>query len=193
MPLTPFHGGPALLVRAAARRRFSFAVFTATQIAIDLESGANLALGRWPVHAHLHTVLGSLVVAAVVALAMRRPLSALNRALARRVPPRLAAELGDITWPAAAIAAAFGALSHIALDAMMHADMQPFAPFTAGNPLLLDDSFTWIHRACALAGLAGALLWLVLTRRGPGSSSPVARPAATKNATRCGSLGRRAG
>lgn len=166
MPITPFHGGPALLIRGAARRQFSFAVFTATQIAIDLESGANLALGRWPVHAHLHTVLGASLVALVVALLSRRPLSALNRALARRAPPRLAAELGDITWPAAAIGAAFGALSHIALDAMMHADMQPFAPFAPGNPLLIDGSFAAIHRACAIAGLAGVLLWLALTRRG---------------------------
>lgn len=49
MPFTPFHGALGLAAKAASPRRFSFTVFAATQVAIDLESGFNLFLERDPV------------------------------------------------------------------------------------------------------------------------------------------------
>ncbi len=57
MPFTPFHLGPGLLIKAAAPTRFSFAAYTATQVAIDLESGYFLFSGQTPVHRTAHTFL----------------------------------------------------------------------------------------------------------------------------------------
>lgn len=61
MPVTPFHGGIGLACKGPLGARFSFTVFVATQIVIDLESGYFLFTGQYPVHRFLHTFLGSLV------------------------------------------------------------------------------------------------------------------------------------
>src|SRR6185503_16141656 len=84
MPVTPFHLGPALVVKAIFRERFSLGVFTLVQGVIDVESIANILLNRWPVHADLHTVLGALAVSAVCAVVGRPLVSWLNRRLPRR-------------------------------------------------------------------------------------------------------------
>ena len=63
-----------------------------------------------------------------------------------------------IDWPAAALGAFVGSLSHIALDALMHADIQPLWPLTTANPLR--DALSWsaLHGGCALLGLLGLLV-----------------------------------
>jgi len=169
MPVTPFHGGPALVVKALAGRHFSFAAFVSTQVIIDIESISNILLERWPVHAHLHTVLGSLAVAVAVIAVGKRPLSALNRWL-RRVSIRrnaespLAETFAPLSWSALAFGAVFGGLSHVALDGMMHADVMPFSPWSDANPLLIEAAFSAIHLACALAGFVGVGIWLLAQR-----------------------------
>jgi hypothetical protein len=164
VPLTPFHLGPALLVRAAGRGWFSLGVFALVQGLIDLEPVAHVALGRFPLHGSVHTPPGGLVAALVGALAGKPALSALYGALRPRlaaradVPRWLVAELRPITWRAAAGGALTGALSHLVLDALIHHDVRPLWPAVAGNPLLIAGSFGWVHGACAVMGLAGAVL-----------------------------------
>ena len=69
MPITPFHVGPALVVRALGPRWFSLGVFSLVQVAIDVESVVNVILGRYPIQATLHTVAAG--VAALPARAWR--------------------------------------------------------------------------------------------------------------------------
>jgi hypothetical protein len=171
MPVTPFHGGPALVVKALAGRHFSFGAFVATQVIIDIESISNILLRRWPVHAHLHTVVGSLAVAVAVIAVGKWPLSALNRWL-RRVtsgrrdsPSRFADAFAPLSWSSLVFGAVFGGLSHIALDAMMHRDMMPLSPWSAANPLLIEGAFSAIHLACAVVGFVGFGMWVLLARR----------------------------
>jgi hypothetical protein len=64
MPFTPFHFGPATLVKALLPRSFSLTAFVGSQVAIDLESGYHLYRHEWPVHRFVHT----LPVATVVGL-----------------------------------------------------------------------------------------------------------------------------
>lgn len=71
MPVTPFHLGPAMVLKALAARWFSLGVFAVVQIAIDVEPVANIIAGRYPLHGAWHTIPGSLVVAAVVVVPAR--------------------------------------------------------------------------------------------------------------------------
>lgn len=71
MPVTPFHLGPALVVKALGPRWFSLGVFTVVQVGIDVESVLNIVRGSYPIHATLHTVPGSLTLAAVLLLPAR--------------------------------------------------------------------------------------------------------------------------
>jgi hypothetical protein len=55
------------------------------------------------------------------------------------------------------VGSAVGAYSHVVLDAMVHADVRPYAPFSAANPflhVLPPGLFHWLRVAAAAAGLA---------------------------------------
>lgn len=157
-----------MMLKAALPRWFSIGVFAVVQVAIDVETATNMALGRYPLHDAWHTVPGSLAVAVVVTVPARFALSALYRRLPVRLSlplpleRRLAPELRPIPWPAAIVGAVVGALSHVALDAVIHSDVRPLAPLTAGNPLFIAGSFVWVHVACAVAGTIGLVAWLVM-------------------------------
>jgi hypothetical protein len=165
MPATPLHLGPALVAKVIFRGHFSMATFAMVQGVIDVESGINLALDRLPVHSRLHTLLGSLAVAILCAVA-GRPIGTVTNRWLREMPPktsgisaRMRRGLLPVTWTGAFVGVLFGALSHVALDAMMHSDASVFWPLVKGNPLLLPHGFVTVHVGCAAVGVGGAVAW----------------------------------
>lgn len=148
VPITPFHFGPGLLLGAAVED--SLVAFVATNIVIDVESGYHLVRHELPVHTFLHTLVGATLAAVVVMLAVGAVTRAVRRgALTRRAITGIA------------IGAFVGAWSHVALDAIMHADVEPLAPWSRANPLLATLPLSVLHLACvSCAMLAGSVfLW----------------------------------
>lgn len=173
MPLTPFHLGPAFVVKAAARRHFSLRIFALAQIVIDLESARGAFLHTYPLHGPLHSLIGATLAGLLAAVLGRHVFNALNpplRTLLRQVegmPVWLVEEVVPITWTAAIIGGAVGGISHVLLDTVIHPDVSPFWPFSSSNPFLTDGGFYPMHYACALLGLVGAMAWLALAKRTP--------------------------
>ncbi len=153
-------------MKAFLRDRFSLGVFALSQGVIDVESVVNILRGNWPVHAHLHTLPGALAVSAACALVGPSIVNPAYRWLAARggdgvaLPAWAHGEMRPVGWTASIVGALFGGLSHVALDGMMHPDMAPLAPWTAGNPLLLPHAFLAIHLACAVVGALGLAAWV---------------------------------
>ncbi|MBI2158990.1 MAG: hypothetical protein HYU25_01125 [Candidatus Rokubacteria bacterium] len=143
MPVTPFHLGPAVIVKAACPRWFSLGVFAIVQAALDVEPTWNIVAGRYPVHGGLHTLPGALLLSAAVIVPARH-------VVARFFP---------VSWTAAVTGALVGGGSHVLLDAVIHPDVVPFAPWLAGNALFVPGSFVWMHVGCAAAGLLGGVAW----------------------------------
>jgi membrane-bound metal-dependent hydrolase YbcI (DUF457 family) len=56
---------------------------------------------------------------------------------------------------AAGTGAFIGSYSHVAIDSIMHGDMEPFAPFSNAAPLHLIVSLETLHLACIAAGIIG--------------------------------------
>jgi membrane-bound metal-dependent hydrolase YbcI (DUF457 family) len=152
MPFTPFHFGPGLAL-AGATRWIDFWAFCAANVLIDLESGWHLWRHEFPVHRFFHSFLGAtLVILPAAMLAM----------LVGKIAHRAGLIGGPRRTPAsvragAIIGAALGALSHVLLDAIMHGDMRPLAPWSDANPLLGLLSLEQLHDACLLAGAAGVV------------------------------------
>lgn len=115
MPFTPFHSGPGLLAKAVLGRHFSFVIFGATQVAMDIEPLLKLQ-GHLdgPVHGMTHTWPGAILIALAVFGLWHR---------ARRAPGTLFAELRVMPVAVALISAFFGTFSHLVLDAWMHTDI----------------------------------------------------------------------
>lgn len=151
MPVTPFHFGPGVLIKAAAPRRVSLTAFVAANVAIDVESLVNLLAGRYPVHATLHTFWAATLVGLAVGAAVGWIGHARRSASAElRMAPALVGGL-------------LGGASHPFLDGIMHADIRPFLPLTKANPLYRLVSLGTLHGLCVAAGAVG-LLWLAMRR-----------------------------
>jgi hypothetical protein len=170
MPFTPFHFGPGAALKAAAPRHFSFTVFVFTNVVIDVEPLYYILTDNPPLHRFLHTYAGAAIAAAacgvlgppVCSWAIRTWNGRLDEAQARwlavepRIPPVAAA--------AGALAAGW---SHVLLDSLMHADMQPFAPFFGGGDMTRFVTIGQLELFCVLAGVLGAAALLALAMRRP--------------------------
>lgn len=173
MPVTLFHMGPAVVAKAAARRYVSLRIFALVQIAIDLESAGHLLRQAYPIHRHLHTLVGASVIGFLAAVVGRHALNAWNPSARRLVggitgmPAWVVAELQPITRFAAFFGGIVGAMSHVVLDAVIHPDVQPFWPWSAWNPFPTGGSFNVMHYACGGLGILGSFAWLALARRRP--------------------------
>ncbi len=138
MPFTPFHMGPALAVKAACGRHFSVPVYAFTQIAIDSEVLLGFPFrGDLSYHKVMHTLAGG-TAAAILALALLRPVIRPGARLWNRVTGAKAGSIWHLepqVSPLTAIVSAFtGAWGHVLLDAPTHSHMEPLAPVARGNP-----------------------------------------------------------
>ena len=141
MPFTPFHFGPGALVHSAAPRHISFLAFCGANVLVDVEPLYFMLTHQWPIHRFFHTYVGATVAASIVVAVF---------ALVRKLLPRLSVR-------AVALGAIIGTYSHVLLDSLMHADMEPFAPFSDGNPLLGAVFLNTLHGFCLVAGVVGGV------------------------------------
>jgi membrane-bound metal-dependent hydrolase YbcI (DUF457 family) len=153
MPVTPFHFGPGLLVKAVAPRHVSLTAFVGANVVVDLESGYFLLTGGWPVHRTLHTFVAATLVGLCVGFLVHRVRGHVASRENASNPQLYSALLGG----------GLGGWSHALLDGMMHTDMRPLRPFTDTNPLLLAIGIGALHLFCVGAGAVG-LLWLSFRR-----------------------------
>ena len=58
-----------------------------------------------------------------------------------------------------------GGWSHVLLDSLMHSDMEPLAPFSAGSGMTNLVTIAQLELFCALAGALGVAVLLVMALR----------------------------
>lgn len=164
--------GAALITKPAARHHFSVLVFGIAQVAMDIEPMIGMIRGWDVLHGPSHTILGALVIAALVAR-LSLPLcnfllSRFNQEVAHHKMAWLQ-EQYPITKTAALTGALFGTLSHLVLDSLMHHDIHPLAPFSNANPLTDLISHDGVYQLCVVLGFVGTIAWFVGKRRTNGS------------------------
>lgn len=162
MPLTPFHFGPGLLLKAIFEKSFWFSSFVLANVLIDLEVLHNLAYGRLPLHGILHTYLAGTVIGLFSGVMM----AVIGLGLAQVVSLRIFRlhQLLRQSWKRTLLLSMIGGLaggiSHILLDSLMHRDMQPFWPLQFANTLAGSVGVGALHAVLALMGLLGGVLLL---------------------------------
>jgi membrane-bound metal-dependent hydrolase YbcI (DUF457 family) len=153
MPFTPFHFGPGAALYAVAPRHLSFLAFCAVNVLMDVEPLYYMLTDQYPWHRFFHTYVGAtLMLAATVGLFI------LARWLVGRVSVPNWFTWQELTVRQVTIGAAAGSYSHIALDSIMHPDIQPLFPFSRSNTLLQVMDVDMLQGACLVAGLAAVLL-----------------------------------
>ena len=163
MPVTPFHMGPAMLLKVVLRGGFSLMVFGWTQILMDIQPLLVIITGKGHLHGFTHTFVGGSLIAVIAAITSKPLIEACIRSRRFGFAPSDRALLGiaeRLGWPVVIVSAAIGAASHVYLDAIMHSDLQPFYPFDTLNPWLGLLSVDMLHQFCVYTGLIGTALYL---------------------------------
>ena len=156
MPFTPLHLGPGLLAKGILGQRFSVMIFGGTQVLMDIEPLWGMVNGWDRLHGPTHTLLGATAIA-MVATMIGPPIS---HAVLNWFDPQKRLGVHHITKRVALLSALLGAWSHVALDAIMHWDVQPLAPFSVSNPLQQVISTPALHWWCVGTGVVGITLMI---------------------------------
>ena len=133
-------------------------------ILIDVEVLYYLYRNDPPIHRYAHTYAGGVVAGLVAGLLM----FAAGRVASRLLPAgwlwmeRLTSTPTRTLVLESLSAGLVGGVSHVLLDSLMHQDMHPFWPFMGGNPLAGVIGIRSLHIGLAIAGLFGAVMWLLL-------------------------------
>jgi len=170
LPITPFHFGPGALVKVIAPKHFSWSIFALSNVLIDLEPVTLFLLIGDPAHPWLHTLPGAIAVAAIAATLGRKPceiaLRWWNRRLSSGWQTRWLTVDPPISKTTAWVSALVGTLSHIALDSIMHVDVEALWPFVTGNRVQGVIPLGALHGACIGAALLALAIWIVAKRTG---------------------------
>ncbi|WP_086932303.1 metal-dependent hydrolase [Agarilytica rhodophyticola] len=154
MPFTPFHMGTGISIKALLQGSFSLMVFGWTQIVMDIQPLVVLITGEGHLHGFSHTYIGACLLAIFSALSGKY-LSEIALKMVQRRPIHIA-------WWVSLLSAFVGSFSHVLLDSIMHADMEPFFPFSEINPILGIISIPALHKLCIYLGLFGAAAYFVI-------------------------------
>lgn len=165
MPVTPLHMGPGILLKALLPSRFSLMVLGWAQIVMDLQPLLAMLTGQGELHGLSHTGIGTGLLAVVAALSGK----CLGELGLHLVGPRRPL---PIRWAAAWLGAGIGTASHVLLNSLVHADIRPWAPFSAANGLLGRVSWGTVEWLCLASGALGGALYLVVARRRGGLAAP---------------------
>jgi len=110
-------------------------------------------------------IVGAAILSTVVVFALRPVVAAALRRLARLPDLGRWVDASEIPWRAAVATAIAGCLGHVVPDAIMHADVEPFAPFTSDNPFLDLVPLEALHVGLLVLGALGAGALLARHRR----------------------------
>ena len=136
---------------------FSLMVFGWTQIVMDIQPLIVIITGAGHLHGFSHTYLGATLIALFSGLTGKY-LSELGLKILR-IGPEQPVSIG---WGICLSSAFIGSFSHVLLDSIMHADLQPFYPIVLDNQFLGLISIDVLHRICLYSGLVGAALYYLI-------------------------------
>ncbi len=160
MPFTPLHMGPGLLIKSVLQGSFSLMIFGWAQIAMDIKPLIVMINGEGHIHGFTHTYIGASLIAIFAAITGKY-LSEFGLKFFEIPTPNS----GKIFWWVSFLSAFIGTFSHVFLDSIMHADVQPFYPISLLNGLHQYISVGLLHKFCIYSGLIGAAIYYLVSLR----------------------------
>ncbi len=163
MPFTPLHLGPATVVKAVVKEKFSLTVFGLAQLLMDIQPLAAMLGADIELHGLSHTYVGATLIGLISGLAGRPFRRKLWHYLGFQIqfPGQRIIRLNpNISWPIIMISAFFGTYSHVFLDSFMHADLTPYYPLAIENTWVHIFSIEQLYAFCFWSGLIGSGVYI---------------------------------
>ena len=154
MPFTPFHMGPGIAIKSVLQGSFSLMVFGWAQIVMDVQPLVVMITGEGDLHGFSHTYLGATLLGMLSALSGKY-LSELGLYLFGLNADRQI----RIAWWVAFLSALIGTFTHVLLDSIMHADVEPFYPASTSNTMLYVISVEMLHKVCLYSAIFGGIVY----------------------------------
>ena len=147
--------GPGILVKAILQGSFSLMVFGWAQIVMDIQPLFVLITGNGQLHGFSHTYIGATLLAVFSALSGKY-LSEIGLKLLgiSKKENRI-----KIRWWISFLSAFIGTYSHVALDSIMHSDVEPYYPLPKENGLLALINVHQLHQLCIYSAMVGAIIY----------------------------------
>ena len=133
-------------------------VFGWAQIVMDLQPLVVMLTGQGHLHGFSHTYLGASLLTILSALSGKylSEIGLLILGISKKENPI------KIRWWVVFLSAFIGTFSHVFLDSIMHADVQPFYPVFLDNTLWGIISVSSLHKICIYSGLIGAAIYFLV-------------------------------
>jgi len=143
--------GPGILIKALLQGSFSLMVFGWAQIVMDIQPLIVMITGEGQLHGFSHTYIGATLLGIFSAFSGKylSEFGLLIIGISKRSNPI------KIAWWVVFLSAFIGTFSHVLLDSIMHADVEPFFPLTQKNQLWAVLNIEQIHKLCLYTGLIG--------------------------------------
>ena len=162
MPVTPFHMGPGILIKAIFQGFFSLIVFGWAQILMDLQPLFVIITGQGNLHGFSHTYIGATLIALISAFTGKW-IYEMVMVFIKKDFTEYQKKLFDvpkkITTGVCIVSAFIGTYSHIVLDSIMHGDVEPFYPINLENNLHLILSIKDLYKLCVYTGMVVILIY----------------------------------
>jgi len=165
MPITPLHMGPGILIKAILQGFFSLIIFGWAQLLMDIQPILVVLTGKGNLHGFSHTYIGATLIAIFSALTGRWIYQAIMLFIKKDftdyqkilfdVPKKLTVRI-------CIISAFIGTYSHVLLDIIMHADVEPYYPIYLHNDVNLIISIENLYKLCIYTGLFGAVIFFTI-------------------------------
>lgn len=150
--------GPGILIKALLQGSFSLMVFGWAQIIMDIQPLFVLITGEGRLHGFSHTLIGATLLA-IFSILSGKYLSELGLS-------RLGITDNNnpvkISWWVASFSAFTGTYSHVVLDSIMHADVDPYYLLAQGDSLYGMLTISQLHQLCLYSGLLGAGIYYLV-------------------------------
>ncbi len=165
MPITPLHLGPGMLLKSILHGLFSLIVFAWAQFLMDIQPILVVVTGKGQLHGFSHTYIGATLIAVFSALS--------GKYVYQKIMGFIENDFSDyqkklfdvprkLTTGVCIVSAFIGAYSHVLLDSIMHADVEPFFPLYLENDLHLLISIDKLMKLCFYSGAVGMLIFFVV-------------------------------
>ncbi len=147
--------GPGLFIKAVMQGSFSLMVFGWAQIVMDVQPLIAIVTGEGNLHGFSHTYFGATLIAIASAITGKF----ISEFGLKIIGIYRQSGIKKIKWLVVFVSSFIGTYSHVALDSIMHIDVEPLYPLSQINVLYGFMSVSSLHQLCLYSGAVGTLIY----------------------------------